>query len=186
MIHAHLFLASIGDIENNFENVGLQTGFTKQQFFAQCIAVTVLFTVMFHFGWKKVQVILDERSKRIEESLKNADRIKKELADTESNRLAVLQKANEQANKIIAEAEKSAAAVTERRAQEASRQAEDIVKNAREAAVLERNQLMAELKTQIGALVIQTTEKVTGKVLLPADQARLNDETLKQVKAQNN
>jgi F-type H+-transporting ATPase subunit b len=141
---------------------------------------------MYKFAWKKVLVILDERKKTIEQSLKNADEIKKQLADTESSRLAVLQKANEQANRIIGGAEKSAAAVTERRAQEATRQAEDIVKNAREAAVLERNQLMAELKTQIGALVIQTTEKVTGKVLLPADQVRLNDETLKQVKAQNN
>ena len=108
MIHAHLFLASIGDIENNFENVGLQTGFTKQQFFSQIIAVTVLFTVMYKFAWKKVLVILDERRKTIEQSLKNADRIKKELADTETSRLAVLQKANEQANRIIADAEKSA------------------------------------------------------------------------------
>jgi F-type H+-transporting ATPase subunit b len=186
MIHAHLLFASIGDIENNFEHVGLQTGFTKQQFFSQCIAVTVLFVVMYKFAWKKVLVILEERRQAIEQSLKNADRIKQELADAESTRLSVIQKANEQANTIIAEAEKSAAAVAERRAQEATRQAEEIVKTAREAAVLERNRLMAELKAQIGALVIQTTEKIAGKVLTPADQARLNDETLKQVEAKNN
>ncbi len=101
-------------------------------------------------------------------------------------RLSIIQKANEQANKIIAEAEKSAAAVTEARAKDATRQAEDIVKNAREASVLERNRLMAELKAQIGALVVQTTEKIAGKVLTPADQARLKDETLQQVEARNN
>jgi F-type H+-transporting ATPase subunit b len=186
MIHAHLFLANIGDIENNFENVGLQTGFTVQQFIAQIVAVTVLFVVMYKFAWKKVLVMLDERSKRIEHSMAEVERIKRQSTEAEAERLSIIQKANEQANKIIAEAEKSAAAVTERRAQEATRQAEEIVKSAREAAVLERNRLMAELKTQIGALVIQTTEKVAGKVLLPADQARLNDETLKQVKARNN
>ena len=43
-----------------------------------------------------------------------------------------------------------------------------------------------QLTYQIGALVIQTTEKVTGKVLSADDQARLNAETLRQVEARNN
>jgi F-type H+-transporting ATPase subunit b len=182
----HPLFASLDDIATNFQNVGLSTGFTKQQFLSQCVAVTVLFLVMYKFAWKKVLVILEERRKTIEQSMKNAEQCKKELADAESKRLEIIQKANDQANKIIAEAEKSAEAVKERRAQEATRQAEEIIKTAHEAAVLDRNRLMAELKSQIGALVIQTTEKVTGKVLSPADQARLNDETLRQVEARNN
>jgi F-type H+-transporting ATPase subunit b len=178
--------ADLSDIATNFQNVGLSTGFTVQQFIAQIVAVTILFLVMYNFAWKKVLVILEERRKAIEQSLKNADKIKQELADAEATRLSIIQKANEQATKIIADAEKSAAVVGERRTQEAVRQAEDIIKSAHEAAVLDRNRLMAELKSQIGALVIQTTEKVTGKVLTPADQARLNDETLRNVEARNN
>ena len=69
---------------------------------------------------------------------------------------------------------------------EAIRQAEDIIKNAHEAAVLDKNRLMAELKQHIGELVVQTTEKVAGKVLTPDDQARLNSETLRQLGANNN
>ena len=178
--------ANLSDIATNFQNVGLATGFTVQQFLAQCVAVTILFVVMYNFAWKKVLVILEERRKTIEQSIKNADRIKQELAEAESTRLSILQKANDQAATIIAEAEKSAVVVGERRTQEAARQAEEIIKSAHEAAVLDRNRLMAELKSQIGALVIQTTEKVAGKVLTPADQARLNDETLRNVEARNN
>ena len=77
-------------------------------------------------------------------------------------------------------------ALAEQRAKEATRQAEDIVKNAHEAAVLDRNRLMAELKTHLGELVIQTTQKVTGKVLNADDQSRLNSETLSQLDARNN
>jgi F-type H+-transporting ATPase subunit b len=186
MILPNLPFADLTDIKNNFENVGLQTGFTVQQFIAQCIAVTILFIVMYKFAWKKVQVVLDQRRTLIEQSLANADKIKKELADAETTRLSIIQKANEQANKIVAEAEKSAAAVTEQRAKEATRQAEDIVKNAHEAAVLDRNRLMEELKRHIGDLVVQTTQKVTGKVLTADDQARLNTETLQQLGANNN
>jgi F-type H+-transporting ATPase subunit b len=176
--------ADISDIATNFENVGLSTGFTVQQFIAQIVAVTILFIVMYNFAWKKVLVILEERRKTIEQSLANADKIKQQLADAEATRLSIIQKANEQATKIIAAAEKGADALKERRAQDATRQAEDIIKSAHEAAVLDRNRLMAELKAQIGALVVQTTEKVAGKVLTPADQARLNEETLQQ--ARNN
>lgn len=174
------------DIIQNFEDIGAKTGFTWPQFLAQCVAVTILFLLLQKLAWDPVRKMLDEREKRIAESMTNADKIKKQLADAEASRIAIIQKANEQANKIIAEAEKSAAAVTEQRAKEATRQAEDIIKNAHEAAVLDKNRLMDELKRHVGELVIQTTEKVTGKVLTADDQARLNTETLRQLGANNN
>jgi F-type H+-transporting ATPase subunit b len=186
MIFPNLPFADLNDIKSNFENVGLQTGFTLQQFIAQCISVTVLFLVLNQFAWKPVRTILEQRRKTIEESLANAEKIKKELTAAEATRLSILQKANEQAARIIAEAEKSAVIVTEQRTKEAARQAEDIIKNAREASVLDRNRLMAELKRHVGELVILTTEKVAGKVLTPEDQARLNAETLSQLGANNN
>jgi F-type H+-transporting ATPase subunit b len=186
MISTHLPFADLSDIQNNFVNVGHATGFTLQQFLAQCIVVTILFLIMNKFAWKKVQVILDERRRRIEESLANAEKIKKELADAEATRLRIIGEANEKANVIIADADKSALALAEQRAKEATRQAEDIIKNAHEAAVLDRDRLMAELKQQLGELVIQTTQKVTGKVLTADDQTRLNSETLSQLEARQN
>ena len=174
------------DIIDNFEEIGAQTGFTLPQFIAQCVAFIILCTLLWYLAWKPVRTILEERRKTIEEAMANAEKIKKELADAEATRLSILQQANEKANHIIAEAEKSAVAVTEQRAKEATRQAEDIIKNAHEASVLDRNRLMAELKRHVGELVIQTTEKVTGKVLTAEDQARLNTETLRQLGANNN
>jgi F-type H+-transporting ATPase subunit b len=176
-------LASVVD---NLETVGVQTGFTLQQFIAQCIAVTVLFVVLNQFAWKPVRTILEQRRKTIEDAMANAEKIKQELADAEATRLSIIQKANEQANHIIAEAEKSAAAIAEQRAKEATRQAEDIIKNAHEASVLDRNRLLEELKRHVGELVVQTTEKVTGKILTAEDQARLNTETLRQLGASHN
>ncbi len=183
MIIAQLPLA---DIVQNFKDIGEKTGFNTTQFLAQCVAVTILFLLLQKLAWAPVRKMLEERRKIIADSMANADKIKQNLTDSEATRLAIIQKANEQANKIISEAEKSAAAVTEQRAKEATRQAEDIIKNAREASVLDRNRLMEELKRHIGELVIQTTQKVTGKVLTPDDQTRLNNETLSQLGANNN
>ena len=183
MIIPNLPLANIID---NLQAAGTNTGWNTQQFIAQCVCITVLFVVLWIFAWKPVRTILEERRKKIEEAMANAEKIKKELADAEATRLSIIHKANEQANLIISEAEKSAAAITEQRAKEATRQAEDIVKNAHEASVLDRNRLMEELRRHVGELVIQTTEKVAGKVLTPEDQARLNTETLRQLGANNN
>ncbi len=177
----HLPFGDLNDIAGNFQNVGLQTGFTVQQFVAQCIAVTVLFLVLNQFAWKPVRAILEKRRVAIEESLANAERIKRELADAEKARLEILHKANEQANAIITQAHQAAATLAERGNTEASNQAAEIIRRAHEAAVLDRDRLMAELKRDIGSLVIQTTQKVTGKVLTNDDQNRLNDETLRQL-----
>jgi len=81
MLILHLPLADLTDIQNNFKEVGLTTGFTLQQFIAQCVAFIVLFTVAHQFGWKKVRVILEERRKTIEDSMANAEKIKKELEE---------------------------------------------------------------------------------------------------------
>jgi F-type H+-transporting ATPase subunit b len=186
MITPHLPFADLNDIAGNFQNVGLQTGFTVQQFIAQCIAVTVLFLVLNQFAWKPVRAILEKRRLAIEESLANAERIKRELADAEKARLDILTKANDQANAIIAEAHKAAAAIAERGNGEAAAQAADIIRRAHEAAVLDRDRLLAELKREVGHLVIQTTQKVTGKVLTPDDQSRLNDETIRHLGAGQN
>lgn len=176
----------LADIVQNLKDAGDLTGWNTQQFLSQCVAVTVLFTVLYIFAWKPVRTILEKRRTTIEESMKNADQIKKELAAAEATRLSIIQKANEQAAAIIAEAEKAAVLRGEQRTKEATRQAEDIIKKAHEAAVLDRDRLLSELKREVGTLVIQTVQKVTGKELTPGDQARLNQETTSQINASNN
>src|SRR5271154_220253 len=106
----------LANIIDNLQTVGSQTGFATQQFIAQCIAFLVICGFLWYFAWKPVIVILEQRRKTIEDSMANAEKIKKELADTEAARLSILQKASEKADAIIAEAEKSAVIVTEQRA----------------------------------------------------------------------
>jgi F-type H+-transporting ATPase subunit b len=183
MLIPNLPLASIVD---NLESAGSLTGWNTGQFIAQCVGITVLFVTLNLFAWKPVCAMLDQRRKTIEDAMTNAEKIKRELADAEASRLSILQKANEQAAAIIAQAEKAAVTRGEQKTQEAARQAEDIIKKAHEAAVLDHQRLLSELKRQVGALVIQTTEKVAGKVLTPDDQNRLNAETLQQLRASSN
>ena len=51
------------------------------------------------------------------------------------------------------------------------------------AEMADRDAMMAELKAEIGRLVVETTAKVSGKVLSDEDQQRLIDETNKELAA---
>jgi len=176
----------LADIVDNLTDMATQTGFALPQFIAQCIAFLCLCALLNKLAWKPVRTILEQRRSAIEESMANVEKIKKELTEAEAARLNLIQKANEQANAIISEAQRTANLRAERRAREAASQADDIIRKAHEAAVLDRDRLLAELKRHVGSLVIQTTAKVSGKVLTPDDQARLNSETVREINIANN
>jgi F-type H+-transporting ATPase subunit b len=125
--------------------------------------------------------VLEERRQRIAEGLLNADKIKQELAEAEKRYAEIVAKANEQAQRMIDEARESSAHLAERKQQEAITAAEQIMAKAREAGELERERTMADLKRQLGRLVVETTAKVTGKVLTSDDQKRLQEEAARQL-----
>jgi F-type H+-transporting ATPase subunit b len=84
---------------------------------------------------------------------------------------------------MIEQARTAAARVREVETQKAIAAAEQIVTKAREAATQDHARMLAELKREVGRLVVQTTATVTGKVLTPEDQKRLAEETEKQLTA---
>jgi F-type H+-transporting ATPase subunit b len=127
--------------------------------------------------------MLHQRREKIDEAVANADKIKAELAKTEAARQEILDKAAEQANKMIEEAREAAARVQEQETQKAIAQAEQIIAKARDAAAADHARMLGELKREVGALVVQTTAAVTGKVLTPADQQRIAEETQRQLAA---
>ncbi len=75
----------------------------------------------------------------------------------------------------------AAGIVAERKQQEAVVAAEQIVAKAREASAIEHERTMLQLKRELGRLVIDTTSKVTGKVLNSDDQRRLQEEAAREV-----
>jgi F-type H+-transporting ATPase subunit b len=82
---------------------------------------------------------------------------------------------------MIDEARQSAANLSERKQQEAIAAAEQIIVKAKEAAAHEHERQMLALKRELGRLVVETTEKVTGKVLTSEDHKRLQEEAARQV-----
>lgn len=158
-----------------------ELGIQWQVLLAQTISFSVVLFVLWRFAYRPVFAMLEARRQKIAEATANAEKIKTELAKTEADRLKVLADAGDQADKLIDEARAAATRVRADETQKAVAAAEQIITKAREAAAQEHAQMLAELKREVGRLVVQTTSTVTGKVLTPEDQRRLAEETEKQL-----
>jgi F-type H+-transporting ATPase subunit b len=164
----------VGDTAKSF-------GVDWPHFIAQVISFSIVAFLLHRFAYKRVLDMLAERRQRIEEGLANAEKIKTELARVETQRQEALQQANAQATKLIEEARAAAAKVQEQETQKAIAAAEQLIAKAREAAAQDHAHMLAELKREVGRLVVQTTATVTGKILTPEDQKRIAEESAKSV-----
>lgn len=172
-----------GDLSQTAKDTAVTFGVDWRQLISQIISFCIVAALLYFFAYGPILKVLAERRQRIADGLANADKIKAELANTEAARLDVLNKANAQANKLIEEARAAAARVQETETQKAIAAAEQIIAKAKEAAAQDHDRMLSDLRKEVGRLVVDTTTKVTGKILSPDDQKRLADETSKQLAA---
>src|ERR1700675_505218 len=156
-------------------------GWNWELFLSQVISFTIVAFLLRRFAYKPILAVLEDRRRKIEEGMLNAEKIKKELAEAEKRYQEILAKANADGQRMIDEARESAAHLSERKQQEAIAAAEQIIAKAKEAAALEHERTMESMKRELGRLVVETTAKVTGKILTNEDQQRLQEEAARQV-----
>ena len=112
--------------------------------------------------------MLEERRQRIAEGLANADKIKQELANAQAKAQEDSdpgQRAGEQVHRGSPRRRRRKSRKQE--TQKAIAAANDIVAKARQANEAELARMKAELRKEVGRLVVATTAKVTGKILTP-------------------
>jgi len=158
-------------------------GWNWKLFLSQVVSFCIVAFLLRRFAYRPILAVLEERRRKIEEGQLNAEKIRRELAEAEKRYQEIIAKGNADAQKMIDEARTSAAHLSERKQQEAVAAAEQIVAKAGEASAIEHERTMAQLKRELGRLVVDTTAKVTGKVLTSDDQRRLQEEATRTLSA---
>jgi F-type H+-transporting ATPase subunit b len=176
-----LFLAAAGGFGDVVRETAETFGWNPWLFLSQVASFMIVALLLRRFAYKPVLAVLEQRREQIAQAQLNAEKIKQQLAEAEQRYQEILAKGNSEAQKMIDEARASAGVIAERKQQEAIIAAEQILAKAREASALEHERTMSQLKRELGRLVIDTTAKVTGKVLTPDDQRRLQEEASRQV-----
>ena len=144
---------------------------------AQIISFGIVCALLYWLAYRPVLNMLEERRRQIVLGLENTNRINAALADIEAQRQGVLSDAQAQSATLIAEARDIAARLREQEARRATAAAQQILVQAKDAAEREHARMLADLRREVGRLVVQTTAAVIGKVLTPDDQRRLAEDT---------
>ncbi|MBU6182601.1 MAG: F0F1 ATP synthase subunit B [Verrucomicrobia bacterium] len=158
-------------------------GVAWPKFLAQVILFLTVYLILKKFAFGPIIAVFEQRRRTLEEAQANAEKIKRQLAESELRCQEILKKANADAQRIIEEGRASADAQTQKSLQQAIKDAEGIIEKANENVELERARMVAEVKGEMVRLVVDTTAKVAGKILTKEDQDRLASETTKQLAA---
>jgi F-type H+-transporting ATPase subunit b len=151
---------------------------------AQIVNVGLMVWLMSTFLFKPILNMLNERTKRIQESLGDSDKVKEQLASAKRDYDAEIAKARQEAAGIVATAQDRARTQEQEIVAQARVEAERIKADAREQASRERDQMVSDLKDQIAGLVTVTATKVLGAEL-KQNHDRLIDESLASLGRQN-
>lgn len=128
---------------------------------AQVVNFLMLLFVLKKFLYRPILKVLDERKKKIEDSLANAEKINKELIKLEEEKAKILKAAQTEAVKLAAEEKKFAEEQKEKILEEAKKKAtEEVAKG----SVLAKQEL-EKAKKELREEVLRLTEVMTKKVL---------------------
>jgi F-type H+-transporting ATPase subunit b len=177
------YIFAAADLAATARETAKTFGLDWPHFIAQVLSFAIVAFLLHRFAYKPILSVLEERRKRIAEGLANAEKIKAELARAEASRQEIMNQANAQAQKLIEEARQAAARVQEVETQKAIAAAKDIVEKARQATEAEHARMLAELRREVGRLVVNTTGRVIGKTLTTEDQQRLAGEATRELAA---
>jgi F-type H+-transporting ATPase subunit b len=151
---------------------------------AQIVNVVLLVWLLSRFLYTPVLNMLNERTKRIQDSLSEADKVRAQMADARRDYDAELAKARQEAAGIVTQAQERARAQEQEIVAQARQEAERIRTEARDQALREREQMVGELRSQVATLVTQTATKVLGAEL-KSNHDTLIEESLASLGRQN-
>ncbi len=162
-----------------------QLGINAPLLIFQLINFGVIVAVLSALLYKPVRSMLNERTERIEQSIKEADQVKQQLANAKRDYDAEIAKARQEAANILAQARERAKTQEAEIVAQAREEGDRIREEARVQAQRERDQLLREVKGQLAELVTITASQVLQSELSARGHDQLIDQALTELGRQN-
>ncbi len=151
----------------------------------QIINFLMLMIILYALLYKRILAMLAERQQRIEQSLKDAEQVKLQLANAKRDYDAEIAKARQEAASIVAQAQERAKSQEVEILAQARRDADRVREEARVSTLQERDTLLREAKDQIAQLITLTASQVLGAELKASGHDTLIAESLSALDRRN-
>ena len=147
---------------------------------AQVVNVVILLGLLYLVAYKPVIRMLDERSRRVKESIEQTDVIKEQAARAEKEVKEQLEAASMEGQERIAQAIQIGEDVKQKSQQEARQEAETLISRARAEIQRERDEAIDELRKEAADLTILAAGKVIERSLDKKAHRELIDKVLEE------
>jgi F-type H+-transporting ATPase subunit b len=155
-------------------------GISVPTLITQVISFIILLVILRLFAYKPLMRMMDERSKRIKESLEQAETLKAESAKGEEELKKQLEAASHEGQDRIARAIKAGEEVKAQAREEAKKETEKLIGRARAEIRQERDAAVAGVRREFADLTVLAAGKVIEKSLDKKDHRELIDKVLEE------
>ncbi len=155
-----------------------ESHFFSSLIFWEIVSFAVLLFLLYKFAFPGILSILEERERKIKDSLDQAERHRSEAERRLREYEAKLSAVSKEAETILAQAKERAQRVLEENEQRLTAEAERIKGDAAREIEHERRKAVQDIRNQTTDLALLVAEKVVGRSLTDADHRRFADEAI--------
>lgn len=147
---------------------------------AQIVNFVILFGLLYLVAYKPLMRIFDERSKRVKESIEQAEDIKQQVTRVEEEAKKRIEEAGREGQVMIAKALSDGEEIRRQARDGAGVEAEAIIAKARVEIQRERDEVIDELHKEFADLTIMAAGKIIDRSLDKESHRQLIDNVLKE------
>jgi F-type H+-transporting ATPase subunit b len=166
---------------NPIEAVAGQFGINGQIFVSQLINFLIVLVILWRFVYRPIVKMLDERSEKIEKSIKQADEIEKRVSEIEKEKNDVITQAQKQAQEIIEKAHIQGQSRQDEIIKAAKREVERIIEKGKIQLSEEKTVMMRELRKDIIDISVKAATRILQDQVDEAKSKSLAEETVRKL-----
>ncbi len=150
---------------------------------AQIINVVILFALLYLVAYKPIMRMLDERSRKIKESMEQTEYIKQQAERAEEEAAKRIEAASKEGQEAVARAMKTGEDIRQQAQQQSKQEAEALIVRARAEIQRERDGAIDELRKEFADVTVLAAEKVIDRTLDKKAHRDIIDKVLKEAPA---
>jgi F-type H+-transporting ATPase subunit b len=153
-------------------------GINLPDFLWHTVSFLILIALLSRFLYRPITGMLEERTRRIQESLEAAEQARAEVAQADRERDELLATSRREIQEMMATAQHAAERIQSEARTTAQQEAQRIIETARQEAEAERAQAMAELRREVASLAVMAAERIIRRDLDEQTHRQLVEEFL--------
>ena len=160
-------------------------GISLPTLIAQIVNFIILFGLLYLVAYRPIMRMLDERSRKIKDSIEQTEYIKEQAARAEEEAEKRIAEASQEGQEMVARAVRTGEEVRQKAEQEARTDAEALISRARAEIQRERDEAIDDVRKAFADLTIKAAEKVIDRSLDKEAHREIIDKVLEESKAFN-